>query len=88
MSSIFQQKTKIIEIIMRIDRIVKLQNEKGISDAILNRECELNHSSMYDWKRGRTKPSAEAIIKIARYFGVTSDYLLGLSDNPHGYNTP
>ena len=27
-------------------------------------------------------PSGETVVKIAEYFGVTSDYLLGITDNP------
>ena len=32
------------------------------------------------WELGKTEPTATAIIILARFFGETSDYLLGLSD--------
>ena len=35
-----------------------------------------------NWKKGRAKPGTDAIIKIAEYFNVTTDYLLGKTDDP------
>ena len=34
-----------------------------------------------NWKKGGS-PRAEAVLKIAKYLGVSADYLLGLSENP------
>jgi len=34
------------------------------------------------WKKGKFEPSANAIIKIANYFGVSTDYLLCKTDDP------
>jgi len=65
-----------------IERITKLQKIKEISDATLHKECGLVHTSLNDWRKGKAKPSTDAIIKLAQYFNVTTDYLLGLSDNP------
>lgn len=36
----------------------------------------LSNSAISEWKKGKAKPSLEAVVKIARYFGVTTDYLL------------
>ena len=38
------------------------------------------------WSRGAT-PKPEIISNIARYFDISADYLLGLSDIPHFENT-
>lgn len=35
-----------------------------------------------DWKNGRSKPSALLIPKIADYFNVSTDYLLGRKEDP------
>jgi transcriptional regulator with XRE-family HTH domain len=46
----------------------------------LETTCNLAHSAIYAWKTGKAKPSADAIIKIAKYLNVTTDYLMGLTD--------
>ena len=35
-----------------------------------------------NYEYGKTEPIYTIIIKLANYFNVSSDYLLGLSDNP------
>lgn len=65
-----------------IDRIVALINERGINGVQLARETGLPPNAISVWKKGTAEPGTKAIIKIAAYFGVTTDYLLGLTDNP------
>lgn len=63
-----------------IERILNLIKSRGITAKELTTKLELSNSAITDWKKGKAKPSTEAIIKLAVYFNVTSDYLLGLSD--------
>ena len=37
----------------------------------------ISTGSLSDWKKGRSSPKADKLQKIADYFGVTVDYLLG-----------
>lgn len=32
------------------------------------------------WELGKRVPNAEAVVTLAKYFGVSTDYLLGLED--------
>lgn len=41
---------------------------------------QTNNSSVCDWECGRSQPDLLTLAKIANYFDVTSDYLLGLED--------
>lgn len=59
-----------------IDRILLLLEQKNISAAELTREISLTNGLISQWKKGKQKPSTEAIIKLSDYFGVTTDYLL------------
>ena len=59
-----------------VERIIKLMEEKGINGAELAKMIGLSHGVVSEWKKGKAKPGTEAIIKIANYFGVTTDYLL------------
>jgi len=59
-----------------LERILLLMPQRGISAAILIKEVGLSNSSVSEWKRGKAKPGADAIVKIANYFGVSTDYIL------------
>lgn len=63
-----------------IDRILRLQEERGLNNKTLEMEVGLTNSSITSWKKGKYAPGVDAIIKLAKYFGVTADYLLCLSD--------
>lgn len=61
--------------------IVKdLCEKQGISLNTLEEKLELGKNSLYGLKRNQ--PSAERLQQIADYFGVSTDYLLGRTDNP------
>ena len=64
-------------------RILELIKTHGVSASQLVTELGLNSTAVSEWKSGKTKPRAEHIAKLAIFFGVTSDYLLGLTDNPN-----
>nr|WP_312577705.1 helix-turn-helix domain-containing protein [Sedimentibacter sp.] len=59
-----------------IERILKLIKERGITAKKLTDELELSNSAITDWKKGKARPSTDAIIKIANYFNVSADYIL------------
>jgi transcriptional regulator with XRE-family HTH domain len=41
-------------------------------------DLNLSKNIVSDWKSGRLRPSLEAVLNIADYFGVNVDSLLGL----------
>ncbi len=45
-------------------------------------KLEISSGAITKWKNGAA-PSGDTLKKIARYFGVTTDYLLGETDSPH-----
>ena len=61
--------------------IVKdLCENQGISLNTLEEKLGLGKNSLYGLKRNQ--PSAERLQQIADYFNVSTDYLLGRTDNP------
>ncbi|MCI8458343.1 MAG: helix-turn-helix transcriptional regulator [Clostridia bacterium] len=62
------------------DRLKELREEKGISQDYLAKQTGLSQSSIAYWERGERVPSAQAIIILAKYFEVSTDYLLGVID--------
>lgn len=65
-----------------VDRILVLQEERKVTNKDIETGAGLANASVSQWKKGKGKPSLENIIKVATYFQVTTDYLLGLSDTP------
>lgn len=63
------------------ERLKYLRNEKGIGQNLLAKELGVSNASISYWETGKQEPSAEAIYKIAIYFGVSADYLLGITND-------
>lgn len=63
-----------------IERILELMKEKGVTASELTSSIEINNSAISEWKKGKSKPGTEAIIKIAQYFEISTDYLLTGND--------
>lgn len=61
------------------DRIKSLREEKGLNLTQLAVEFDLKEAGVRSWENGRTKPGADTLIKLAEYFGCSTDYLLGVS---------
>lgn len=62
--------------------IENLCKEKGITVTEMCRELKINRSSLSELKQGRAKSlSNDKVIKIAKYFGVTAEYISGEQDN-------
>ena len=65
-----------------IERILSLIEQHNITAALLLRETKLNHGSISQWKKGMSKPSYGALVKISNYFNVSVEYLECKTDNP------
>ena len=64
------------------EKIKILAKKQGISLNTLEERVGLGKNYIYSLKNKKT-PSAEHIAKIADYFNVSTDYLLGRTDNPN-----
>ncbi|MCO4567862.1 putative transcriptional regulator [Streptococcus infantarius subsp. infantarius] len=62
------------------ERIKELAKARGITLGTLEEKLGLSRNSIYTIKN--KKPSAERLQLIADYFNVSTDYLLGRTDNP------
>ena len=63
-----------------IERLKELRQEKGLSQAQLAKATGISTGAIGFWETGERVPNALAIKTLAKYFGVTTDYLLGLED--------
>ncbi|MCY7070424.1 helix-turn-helix domain-containing protein [Streptococcus oralis] len=62
------------------EKIKELADNHGIS--LMKLEEDLGYSRNTLYKLKSQKPNAERISEIADYFNVSTDYLLGRTDNP------
>ncbi|WP_241243639.1 helix-turn-helix domain-containing protein [Caldicellulosiruptor changbaiensis] len=60
-------------------RLKELREEKGLTQAELAKELGISVQNLSYYENGR-EPKYELLIKIADYFGVTVDYLIGRSE--------
>lgn len=56
--------------------------QKGVSPNAAAKEMNISSGTVTEWKNGR-EPQNATLRKVADYFGVTVDYLLGKSDVPN-----
>ena len=73
-----------MEISEALQRFRKSQN---LTQRQLSSEIGIPYQSYQTYEYGVSIPSAKVIIKIAQVFSVTTDYLLGLSDEPRPPDT-
>ena len=62
-------------------RVKELRLECGFSQKELAAKLNTTNSAVCDWEKGRTQPDLQMLANIATLFGVSVDYLLGLSDH-------
>ena len=65
-------------------RIFAIMEERGLSAYKVSKETGIAQSNLSDWRLGKAKPGLKAINKLAAYFDVPVDFLLGTIDNPQG----
>lgn len=59
----------------------KLREEKGISQSELAKNLGVVRSTICFYEKGQHAPTPEMLIKLADYFNVTVDYLIGHDTN-------
>ena len=64
-------------------RFVELYNRDPKSLQALEEEFGATRQTVSKWLNGTRLPNAASLVKIARYYNVSVDYLLGLTDTAH-----
>lgn len=67
-------------------RLRELREEQGYSSQqAFASAFGVAQSTVGNWEAGRREPNQETTIRLAAFFGVTTDYLLGLVNDPFFY---
>ena len=65
---------------MSFDEIFKeLRKGKKLKQWEIADILDTDRSTITKWETGKSKPNADMLITIADYFGVSADYLMGMS---------
>ena len=64
------------------DRLAVLMEDRRLTIYRLSKDLDITTSLISYWCRGMRQPAMDNLIKLANYFGVSIDYLVGQSDDP------
>ena len=63
-------------------RIFEMRTAFGWSQVDLAKRLKVTKQTVSNWENENIQPSIEMLVRIAKLFGVTTDYLLGLDCVP------
>ena len=62
------------------ERIKELRIKKGYNMRQMATALNLPYTTYVNYEKGEREPNSETIVLMSKYFGVTSDYILGRDD--------
>ena len=60
--------------------LIELRTDKNISQLELSKLVDVSQSSIARWELNISQPKVDDIIKLAQFFNVSTDNLLGIDD--------
>lgn len=69
------------------DRLISLRKSKKLTQAEMANIIGVHRATYSNYETGLRNPDYETLKKIADFFDVTTDYLLGRVDDPDTYAT-
>lgn len=64
------------------DRLISLQRDRHVLKKEIADAAGLSLMGYYRYERGDRQPTANTLLALADFFDVSTDYLLGRTDNP------
>lgn len=62
------------------ERLKELRAESGLSAMALGKSIGVSDMAILRWENGKSDITGEHLKKLAEFFNVTTDYLLGLTE--------
>lgn len=63
-----------------MNRIRALREDRDLRQTDVAKATGIDQQTLSNYETGKTNPDSFAIIKLAEFFGVTCDYLLGVTE--------
>lgn len=61
-------------------RLRELRTENQLSMKQLSQKIKVTDGSISNWENDMSEPKISQLVKLAKFFNVSADYLLGLED--------
>lgn len=58
-------------------RIKELRTAHGLTQVEFAQKLSVSKQAVSNWENNNIQPSVDMLVKVADYFGVSTDYLLG-----------
>ena len=62
------------------ERLKELRLERGLTQTELANKTKISQAGIAKWETGDRTPNLEYLIVLAKFFGCSADYLIGLEN--------
>lgn len=76
-----RKRTEVVDAVVLVERLKMLMGRRGLTQAQLADRADIARSALTQFFAGERKPSADALVKLANTLVVSTDYLLGRTDD-------
>lgn len=63
------------------EKLVELRTSKGVTQEDLAQSLSVSNKTISKWENGASTPDLPMVVELAKYYGVTTDTLFGLSED-------
>ena len=63
------------------EKLVEPRTSKGVTQEDVAQSLSISNKTVSKWENGASTPDLPMVIELAKYYGVTTDTLLGLSED-------
>lgn len=67
------------------ERLKQCRKKTGLPQIKVAVYCDITERAYQNYERGIREPKLNIIMRIAQFYGVSIDYLVGLTDDPAPY---
>ena len=63
------------------EKLKELRKTKNLTQTDIAKMFNVTDATVSTWEVGKAQPSFDILIELAKYFNVSTDYLLGITDS-------
>lgn len=64
------------------ERLRGLREDSDLTQTQMGEFLNASQRAVSNWENGKTEPPYDILVKYAKHFRVSADYLLGITDTP------